>query len=213
MLRIISILTVMATVLLFGFQNCSEVGFSEDPAAKAALVAMEDTQNTIDETQNDFDTSPPKDDLQDYPPSQLPPTQPEQEGQSPDDHYGHNDDTDTDEDSDEGSNKPHDPDDKNCRDKDKKPKTGNTGGLHYVCILDGPGKSHLIGLVNDALTSQISVPQAVCMSKTACTEIVAKAFHVKMAHKRGFCPNKNPHVIALSDDAIENLVQGLLATE
>lgn len=81
--------------------------------------------------------------------------------------------------------------------------------LIHICILDGPGQSRHIGY-DQALTNDGNTPQAVCMSKNACLNIAAAAFDVVSAEVRGFCPDKNPHVVAMTDEEVSAGVETLL---
>lgn len=102
------------------------------------------------------------------------------------------DDRDDDKDSDDDSK-----DNGNNNDKDV---DGN--GHNYICILEGSGQSVHIGY-RAGLVSDKNTPEAVCMSKNACEVIAAEVFAVKFAKKKGYCPNKNPHVIEMSDDEVQ----------
>jgi hypothetical protein len=80
----------------------------------------------------------------------------------------------------------------------------------YVCVLAGePGKSFKIAL-QEELDGKIATPKDVCMSKSACTDIISQAFDVLEPAYRGFCPEKNPHVAHLSDVAIQTLIDELI---
>ena len=78
-----------------------------------------------------------------------------------------------------------------------------TSNSLYVCVLRGNGSSQRIGLSENGLTAQVGTPRDVCMTENACLKIVSKKFDVKGAEKRGFCPDKNPHVIPMTDAEIE----------
>ncbi len=78
-------------------------------------------------------------------------------------------------------------------------------GLVYKCILEGPGKSKNLGVVNIELFKNGNTPDTVCMSKSACEEIVSQKFSVKEAKFAGFC-GKNPHTVQLSDERLQELV-------
>lgn len=78
------------------------------------------------------------------------------------------------------------------------------GALEYVCVLRSNGKSVKIALSNEGtLGGKTGTPSDVCMSENACLNILSKSFDVVSAEKRGFCPNKNPHVIAMTDMQIQ----------
>lgn len=82
----------------------------------------------------------------------------------------------------------------------------------YVCVLEGHGRSIKLGYVEGELTGKVATPQDVCLSKNACLNIVSQAFEVKSAEKRGFCPNKNPHVVHFSDEEIQALIDKIKST-
>jgi hypothetical protein len=89
------------------------------------------------------------------------------------------------------------------------PGQGNDhGGGNFICVLAGPGKSQHLGLEGDLL-SKNATPLSVCMTAEACTQIVSQVFEVKGPEQRGFCPDKNPHVIPLSNEEIQVLVDKL----
>lgn len=79
----------------------------------------------------------------------------------------------------------------------------------YVCILNGPGKSLRLGLINGILDKNGKTPSTVCLSKLACLEIVSTKFDVIGAEKRGFCDDKNKNITSLSNRDIEILINGL----
>ena len=80
----------------------------------------------------------------------------------------------------------------------------NSGAGNYICILGGPGNSVRVGYVSDGLVEHGRTPQVVCMSRNACLNIISRSFSVKGPERRGFCPNRNPHVIPMSDAQIED---------
>ena len=83
------------------------------------------------------------------------------------------------------------------------------GEHKYICILDGPGKSVRLGFLNDQLSPNGRTPQTICMSKSACEDLVSEKFDVKEAARRGFCPDKNPHVIPMSDAELEERLDAI----
>ncbi|MDZ4663082.1 MAG: hypothetical protein SGJ18_15830 [Pseudomonadota bacterium] len=83
----------------------------------------------------------------------------------------------------------------------------DSAGLNYICILEGPGKSVAAGYSQGALDGQNSTPGVVCMSQSACKDLISKKFTVKGPEKRGYCPNKNKHVVPLSNEQIADLVK------
>ncbi len=86
-----------------------------------------------------------------------------------------------------------------CPDKDEDDTDDDVDNANYICILEGPGKSVRLGYSGGGLVEVGSTPSVVCMTKSACLNIVSQKFEVKGPEKRGFCPNKNPHVISMSD--------------
>lgn len=88
----------------------------------------------------------------------------------------------------------------------KNGKFSGNGGGQFICILEGNGKSIRLGLSQSIPGGQVGTPQVLCMTQTACTGIVSQKFDVKMAHKRGFCPNKNPHVFSMTDAEVQAMI-------
>lgn len=76
----------------------------------------------------------------------------------------------------------------------------------YVCVLAGPGHSVKLGYLDKKLVGKVATPDHICMTAAACTDIVSQAFRVKMPAKRGFCPNKNPHVHHFSNAEMQALI-------
>lgn len=84
----------------------------------------------------------------------------------------------------------------------------------YICILQGPGDSTKLGLAQEAMQSQHRTPDLICMTQTACSDIVSKAFDVKGAKRAGFCKaHGNPHVIHLTEKEIQSKVDDLLKSQ
>ncbi|MCB0363297.1 MAG: hypothetical protein KDD35_11270 [Bdellovibrionales bacterium] len=108
-------------------------------------------------------------------------------------------------------------DDKHCRGKscrdnqsDVEEESDNPRGRDgFICVLDGPGKSVRLGLIDNVLSQNDQTPRTVCLSKFACEELVSEKFYVKAAEPRGYCPDKNPHVISLTDEQIVDLISKL----
>ncbi len=88
------------------------------------------------------------------------------------------------------------------------PNAGDGDGL-YVCVLAGPGHSIKLGYMSNVLAGKVATPDDVCMSAKACTDIVSQFFRVKEPARRGFCPDKNPHVHHLTDLQIQTLINSL----
>jgi hypothetical protein len=122
----------------------------------------------------------------------------EDQNQDQDDDEYADDDKDYDYDDDK-DDKDYDDDDKNCRDCEK-------NRLQSICILEGPGRSVRLGLINDELAAVGQTPRVVCTTERACSEIVSKKFDVKSSERRGFCNGQNPHVVRLNENEISNLI-------
>lgn len=75
----------------------------------------------------------------------------------------------------------------------------------YICILDGPGHSQSLGIIEEDLAWNGPTPNTLCMSKRACLEIASKKFPVKFAMKKGACKG-NPHVIHISDKDLSDKI-------
>lgn len=79
----------------------------------------------------------------------------------------------------------------------------------FICIIEGHGNSQRVGYIEGALLGKNATPQDVCMSEKACNEIISQKIAIKGPAVRGFCPNKNPHVVEMSDEQIQVLVDAL----
>lgn len=83
----------------------------------------------------------------------------------------------------------------------------NSGPKHFICILEGSGKSQKLALVDDALVSQTSACKTVCTTERACLDVVSQAFNVKSAEKRGFCKKESDeHSIHLSESQLQSII-------
>ncbi|MGE0764212.1 MAG: hypothetical protein AB7N80_13100 [Bdellovibrionales bacterium] len=78
----------------------------------------------------------------------------------------------------------------------------------YICILAGPGQSVRLGIIDGALLQNGRTPNTVCMSKSACEQIVSQKFSVKAAKRSGVCRN-NPHVQHLNNAQLQTLVDAI----
>lgn len=144
--------------LIFGFQNCSEVGFS-DANDSGALVATDlDGTDGPDTGEPTGPTTPPT--------TTPPPPPPPPAAEVPD--------------------TPH----------------------HYVCVLNGNGKSEKIAYINGKLIIKNATPQDVCMSAEACTDLISQKFDVQGPEKRGFCPGK-AGTVELTNAQIKALIGAL----
>jgi hypothetical protein len=176
-------------VLMIGFQNCSNsANFTSSDAliGGKTVVAMTDSTDSTPADGNGGGapptTYPPVviDPPTTYPPvAVVPPTTrpPSDYDDSDDDDDSYDDSRDSDHDSEKGRN--------------------------FVCVIDGNGKSVTLALVSATLQGKVGTPRDVCMTEKACLEIVSKSFEVKGAERRGFCPDKNPNVVSMSDLEIE----------
>lgn len=77
----------------------------------------------------------------------------------------------------------------------------------YVCILEGNGKSTKLAYLDNTLLGKVATPADVCMSRHACLDIVSQVFKVQEAAYRGFCPDKNPHVVTYSDAQLQAMIE------
>ncbi len=78
-----------------------------------------------------------------------------------------------------------------------------------VCILEGPGKSIKLGLIEDDLSGVHAVSKAICVSRQTCLVEVAKKFNVKSAEKRGYC-KRHADDRVLSDSEVQELLENML---
>lgn len=206
-------LALIGTLLVtLAFQNCGRVQFE---LTEGRLVAKADTDlgpvsdgvdmdtpkddNVVDDRDLDNDVGDDTDSNNDYSNRPTPNPTPDRGSNSDDD-------------SKDVSKEQNDHDSKrqdDVQNKDHEKDSGEGSGDHgYVCVVAGSGKSHKIAFLSH-LQSKEGTPSEVCMSRVACEEIISQVFEVKGAAKRGFCPNKNPHVIEMSDAQIQELVDAL----
>jgi hypothetical protein len=83
----------------------------------------------------------------------------------------------------------------------------DSGPQHFICIVDGPGKSQKLALVNNALTTQTSAVKTVCTTEKACLEIASQKFSVKSAEFRGFCKQDHDcHSVHLSESQLQDVI-------
>lgn len=173
--------------MVLGFQNCSNsMSFSGagELVAKAGSTET-DIETILDDgpiNVGDGAPLPTPAPTSPTPPSTRPPSH-----SDPDrDHVG-NDDEDCDDDENSDSSNPR----------------GNTlNALRYVCVLEGPGHSIKVGFSEGVLAGQVSTPKDVCMTESACLNIISTKFEVKAVKQAGFCNGKNPHVIPMTDAQI-----------
>lgn len=92
---------------------------------------------------------------------------------------------------------------------DPKPDSGlpEAGAGQFFCIVDGPGASTRVGFdaATETLVEETGVPDLVCMSEEACTDIVSQIFPVKFPKKAGPCHN-NKHVVHFSNQELQDIV-------
>lgn len=104
---------------------------------------------------------------------------------------------------------------KNCKDRKqaerqvagrqpKKSVEADDGQL-VACILVKNGKSLKLGLSDSELVGDTSAASSVCISQTACQQLVPQKFDVEGAYVRGYC-NKNPNITRLSDAQVQELL-------
>lgn len=185
---LIMIITVLA--LIAAFQNCSKVAFSastgtltkvtDDGAANAQnLPVVPDSEDGIS----------PEDVI-----GELPPESPDYDSEEPDSEVA-----------DGAKNKyPEQAGNESADGEDDEEDSDGSG--KYICILEGSGKSIRLGYSGGGLVEIGQTPKVVCMSQNACLNIVSQKFSVKGPEERGFCPNKNPHVIHLTDSQLSDLL-------
>lgn len=183
-----SFIAASALMMVITFQNCGKsVGFSSEPSG---LVATLDT-NTIGDGSGDG--SEDGDVGVDLTPDPRPAPSPIADNDVDDDKAGGRS---------CGGKNPH----SGVKDSDDVSDDRSDKALHYVCILDGPGQSVKVGYQEEHLVGQVSTPHNVCMSKHACLNILSAAFSVQGPAYRGFCKERSPQIMVLSDQQIADLV-------
>ena len=183
------IVAISSLLMIVVFQNCSDVQFgnTDTSLAKANIdtgeVLMPDGSGLEDPVIVDEDVPP-------LPPEDQPPP-PEEYDDPPEHHnHGHN-----------GNGRCQDDDDED---------TADNGELLYTCVLEGPGNSERVALVEFSLDSQRATPSQVCMSRAACEQIISQVFSVKKAKRsRGQCQG-NRHMVRLTDEMVQAEVDELL---
>lgn len=75
-----------------------------------------------------------------------------------------------------------------------------------ICIVEGPGQSNQISLVNDSIVVNNETPRSVCMTAFACRKIVDGKFRVVTLKKTGFCKNGSADSVRLSDQQVKDLM-------
>ena len=84
--------------------------------------------------------------------------------------------------------------------------TADDGGpLTFVCVLEGPGQSVLLGYLDEALSASGNTPDTVCTTKRGCEEIVSQKFNVKEAVERDYCDH-NKHVVKTDEATLRLLI-------
>lgn len=78
-----------------------------------------------------------------------------------------------------------------------------------ICIVEGPGQSNQISLVNDSIVVNNETPRSVCMTAFACRKIVDGKFRVVTLKKTGFCKNGSADSVRLSDQQVKDLIDKL----
>ena len=182
-----------ASLLLIGFQNCGGVKFAKGSGESLVLSAAEPdgsvppADNSSLSSSDDASGSVAQEGM---PPAPAP--VPDRPGNSDD--RGN-------------SEQPRNPNAYEPSD-DEEDDDGKNERL-FVCVVEGPGKSHKAAYVNGEIIGKVGTPADICMTEKACLTIVSQVYPVKGAYKRGFCPDKNPHVVHFSDDKIQELVNKL----
>ncbi|MCB0392282.1 MAG: hypothetical protein KDD58_13400 [Bdellovibrionales bacterium] len=188
------IIAVFALSILAVFQNCSEVAFDDGQSQLAPKISTQEEEQileeeTVVEEETEEGNEEPKDPIDKKDPHEEE-KNPKEENREP----------------------KSDPPKENKEPKTAKDPSGkecDKSKASYICILEGPGKSIRIGLINSTLAENGQTPETICMSKTACEEIIDQKFVVKSAETRGFCKGKNPHVHHLTDEEIQTLVDNI----
>ncbi|MBY0384118.1 hypothetical protein K2X05_03080 [bacterium] len=75
-----------------------------------------------------------------------------------------------------------------------------------ICVVEGPGQSNQISLVNDKIVVNNETPKSVCMTAFACRKIVDGKFRVVTLKKTGFCKNGSADSVQLSDQQVKELM-------
>jgi hypothetical protein len=75
-----------------------------------------------------------------------------------------------------------------------------------ICVVEGPGQSNQISLVNDSIVVNNETPRSVCMTAFACRKIVDGKFRVVTLKKTGFCKNGSADSVQLSDQQVKELI-------
>ncbi len=86
------------------------------------------------------------------------------------------------------------------------PLEGDGGPLTFVCVLEGPGRSVLLGYLEEELVASGNTPDTICTTKRGCEDIVSLKFDVKEAWEREYCSH-NKHV-RQADEATLRLLIG-----
>lgn len=199
------------TVLVVGFQNCSNTTSFD---AAGSLVAKTGADDSVTDDTGSSDDSSNIDDSNDdvadgggnsggvMPPPSL------NDGQNPS--YPPVVDRDRNDRDHRDNGSSHDGssrDDRECADRgnsEDRRHDGSQSGL-VACILEGPGSSVKVALSQAGLAGEHSVSKSICMSRNACLGIVSKILPVKSAEKRGYCGH-NPNVVSMTDAEIEAAV-------
>jgi hypothetical protein len=184
--------TILMIALLTGlvapFQNCGEgIRFTSTEGVYSKIGGI-----TVDEPSQEGFSLPPS---QEQPSVNNPPPSQEGTGNPPPPVVENNPPP-----SQEGSSGPSNP--------PEEPGGEESGSsqLEYVCILLGPGKSVRLGVIDESLSLNGKTPKTICTTKRACLEIVSRRFTVKSAEKRGYCPNKNKHVVPMSEGELASIL-------
>lgn len=195
-------LIVFIPLSLVVFQNCSKgISFNEaNKALKAESLTFisEDGQSSGSSGDGD-DNNSHEVDIEDVETTDHGEMAPNNSGGESHDNSAHNDDPSSDpyydSHSDEGST------DEQYRSQEDQ---------LYRCVVEDKGQAAHIGCSSGKASVDQSTPQTLCMSKTACLDIMSQAFKVKLAKKTGYCKNGTAHTRSITDQEAEDLVKELL---
>lgn len=70
------------------------------------------------------------------------------------------------------------------------------GPKNFVCILEGPGRSVVLGYADEQMAVSKSTPATICTTERGCLEIAAAKFSVKEAVHRSYCDHSKNVVVA-----------------
>ena len=203
--------SVAALCFMFiAFQNCGKrMEFSSDSLGKAALVevplddGVNDNDNSADDSVDSSgdvadDSTDSSDDSSGDVADDSSDSSDDSSDDVADDSPGNSNNSNSSNDNNSGGNteigEPDDDDDE------------NSGPRHFICILEGSGKSQKLALVEDALLAQTSAVHTVCTTERGCLDIASQKFEVKSAEFRGYCKNGGADSVSLSEDQLQSVI-------